>query len=168
MTDAVENKSLSILRADLDDPAHGRAIPELINAYAQSPMGIGSPLPGDVLDAMMPGLRAHPGTVVLLVWDDDTPVGIAVCFTGLSTFSAKPLLNLHDICVTETHQGKGIGRQLLNAVEDEARRLGCGKLTLEVRTDNNSARHLYQSFGFEGRQKNADAPIYQFWTKPLD
>lgn len=168
MTGVVENKSVSILRADLDNPVHARAIPELINAYAQSPMGINSPLPNDVLDAIVPGLREHPGTVVILAWDDDTPVGIAVCFTGFSTFTAKPLLNIHDIFVTETHQGKGIGRQILNAIEDEARRLGCGKLTLEVRTDNHKAKHLYQSFGFEDGDVDTDSPAYMFWTKPLD
>ncbi len=66
MTDPAENESVTILRADLDNPVHAKAIPELINAYAQSSMGIGGPLPGDVLDAMVPGLRAHPGAVVIL------------------------------------------------------------------------------------------------------
>lgn len=168
MTDTVESEFVSILRADLDNPLHAKAIQKLINAYAQSPLGIGNPLPNDVLDAMVPGLRAHPGTIVLLAWNDDAPVGIAVCLTGFSTFTAKPLLNLHDLFVMETHQGKGIGRQLLNAVETEGRQLGCGRLTLEVRTDNHNAKHLYQTFGFDGGDDNADTPDYRFWTKTLN
>ena len=68
--------------------------------------------------------------------------------TGFSTFTGKPLINIHDLTVTSGCRGRGIGRPLLKAVEAKARELGCGKVTLEVREDNAPARQFYQRFGF--------------------
>ena len=68
--------------------------------------------------------------------------------TGFSTFTGKPLINIHDLTVTAVCRGRGIGRLLLKAVEAKARELGCGKVTLEVREDNAPARQFYQRFGF--------------------
>ncbi len=167
MTDETGQATKEVFRADLNDPAHAKAIPELINAYAKSPMGIDESLPDDILKAIVPGLRQHPSCSVFIAYRNGDPVGIAVCFTGFSTFSAKPLINVHDISVNTEFRGQGIGRKILSAIEDEARRTGCCKLTLEVRTDNDNAKHLYQSFGFEGPQDHFDNAIFQFWTKPL-
>jgi ribosomal protein S18 acetylase RimI-like enzyme len=59
------------------------------------------------------------------------------------------LINIHDLAVTAECRGQGVGRRLLEGVEAKARALGCGKVTLEVREDNVSARGLYRRFGFE-------------------
>ena len=58
------------------------------------------------------------------------------------------MLNVHDMAVVDGQRGRGIGRRLLEAVEQEARARGCCKITLEVRDDNDTARHLYDRFGF--------------------
>ena len=158
---------IEVIRADLNVPAHEKAIPELINAYARSPMGIGRDLPAEVLDAIVPGLRRHPACTVFLAYRGGEAVGVAVCFTGFSTFAAKPLINIHDISVLPQYRGQGIGRAILKEVEKEALETGCCKLSLEVRTDNHNAKHLYESFGFEGPQDHFDDAVFQFWTKPL-
>jgi ribosomal protein S18 acetylase RimI-like enzyme len=93
-------------------------------------------------------LREHSGALVLLAFADAEIVGVAVCFFGLSTFRAKPLLNVHDLAVLPQYRGMGIGRALLQAAEDRARRNACCKLTLEVQDDNTRARALYRRFGF--------------------
>ena len=79
-------------------------------------------------------------------------MGLAVCFLGLSTFEARPLLNLHDLVVHPEYRGMGIGRGLLSEVEALALRLACCRVTLEVRQDNRGAMHLYSSFGFSPPQ----------------
>jgi ribosomal protein S18 acetylase RimI-like enzyme len=83
-----------------------------------------------------------------LAWLAGRAVGVAVCFTGFSTFTAKPLVNIHDLAVTSGCQGRGVGRRLLEAVEAKALSFGCGKLTLEVREDNTGAQRLYRRLGF--------------------
>ena len=140
--------TLSIRAADLADPTDAAAVVDLVNAYALDPFGGGAPLADDVRARLVPGLRAHPTTLVLLAWRDDRPVGIAVCFLGFSTFQGRPLLNVHDLAVVPAERGQGVGRALLAAVEERARERGCGKLTLEVLDDNHRARTLYASFGF--------------------
>jgi ribosomal protein S18 acetylase RimI-like enzyme len=94
------------------------------------------------------------------------PVGLAVCFLGFSTFQARPLLNIHDLAVRPNHRGAGVGGALLGAVESEALRMGCCKVTLEVRTDNHTAQSLYRRAGFG---PGTDPSFgYAFWTKTLE
>lgn len=139
---------LEIREAQLDRPGDARDVVRLTNAYASDPIGGGRPLASEVLDALVPGLRAHPATLVLLARIDGEAVGLATCFWGFSTFAARPLLNVHDLAVTPGHRGHGVGRALLRAVEERARARGCVKVTLEVREQNARARALYASQGF--------------------
>jgi ribosomal protein S18 acetylase RimI-like enzyme len=97
----------------------------------------------------------------LLAFANDTPVGLAVCFRGLSTFRALPLLNIHDLAVLPPYRGKGIGRALLQAAEELARLQGCCRLTLEVLESNAGARALYRRFGFD------DSTVSRFLVKSL-
>ncbi|TVQ88478.1 MAG: GNAT family N-acetyltransferase [Chromatiaceae bacterium] len=86
-------------------------------------------------------------------------VGVAVCFTGFSTFQARGLLNLHDLALLPAWRGRGIGRRLLAAVEAIARARGYCKITLEVRGDNAPARALYASAGFGVAPPDAAVPM---------
>ena len=146
--DFKKTMNLEILEADLNNPRHAEAILQLVDEYARLPIGQGSPLAAKVSEQLVPGLRRHPGTLVFLAWLDRRAVGIAVCMTGFSTFTAKPLINIHDLAVTVGCRRRGVGRRLLKAVEAKARKLGCGKVTLEVREENAPARQLYQRLGF--------------------
>jgi ribosomal protein S18 acetylase RimI-like enzyme len=153
--------------ADLRLPAQQRAVVELIDAYSRDPMGNGRPLPPEVRERLVEGLRRHPTTLVLLAWDGTKPVGIAVCFLGFSTFAARPLVNVHDLAVLPEHRGRGVARRLLAAVESEARQRRCCKVTLEVLEHNEPARHLYASLGFaEVRYRPESGPAL-FLAKPL-
>src|SRR2546421_347830 len=43
---------------------------------------------------------------------------------------------------------QGVARQMMAAVEDRLRRLGCAKINLQVRPDNADAIAFYQRIGF--------------------
>jgi len=105
-------------------------------------------------------------SLVLLALTENVAVGIAVCFSGLSTFHARPLLNVHDLAVLPQYRGQGIGRLLLTAAEDHARRRGCCRLTLEVQDDNHPALGLYRDFGFDELTYGDSGPT-RFLVKPL-
>jgi ribosomal protein S18 acetylase RimI-like enzyme len=141
-------QQITVIEANLADPCHQEAIVALLNAYARDPMGTGQDLPADVRTRLIPGLQQHPTTLIWLAFHSSTPVGIAVCFQGFSTFAARPLLNIHDLAVHPEYRGSGVGRQLLEHVEMKGRALGCCKLTLEVREDNHRAQRLYHNVGF--------------------
>ncbi len=94
-------------------------------------------------------------------------VGISVCFVGFSTFSARPLINIHDLAVLPAQRGNGVGRQLLAGVERKARDLGCCKVTLEVLENNRRALKLYAAAGFARATYTAEAGGALFFSKKL-
>lgn len=162
-----DTMDLRIHQANLADARDGSAIVAILNSYAADPKGGGHPLSADVQGRLVGMLREHPTTLALLAAADGEPVGVAVCFFGISTFRARPLLNVHDLAVLPKFRGRGVGRALLGAVEDHARRRGCCKLTLEVQDDNAPARTLYQRFGFDD-VVYGDSATTRFLAKPLD
>ena len=158
--------NVSVREADFDDDRDVDGFIAILDSYASSPVGGGRSLAPDVRERLVPMLRRHATSLVLLALVDDAPVGIATCFFGLSTFRARPLLNIHDLAVLPQYRGQGVGTALLNAVEDHARRKGCCKLTLEVLDDNTPARAVYQRFGFEDSVIGKSAA--RFLVKPLE
>jgi GNAT superfamily N-acetyltransferase len=166
MTDPTAD-SVRIVEADLDREDHQRAVVDLTDSYACDPMGSGQPLDEAVKQALIPGLRRHPTTLILLAFDGDRAVGIATCFVGFSTFYARPLINIHDLAVVPFRRGQGVGARLLQAVEARARALGCCKLTLEVFANNHRALAVYSSAGFVQASYTAEAGGALFMAKPL-
>jgi GNAT superfamily N-acetyltransferase len=158
---------IDTVQADLGRPEHQQAIVELIDAYAADPMGNGKPLSAEVRQALIPGLQQHPTTLVFLAYQEEQPVGIAVCFRGFSTFAARPLINIHDLAVLGAQRGQGVGRKLLEAVEGKARALGCCKLTLETQENNRRARQVYEAAGFAQAVYEEAAGGSLFYTKSL-
>ncbi len=158
---------VNVVEADLADARHQAAVLELTRAYARDPMGNGRDLSESVRGTLIERLRDHPTTLVFLAFEGARPVGIATCFRGFSTFAARPLVNIHDLHVLEAYQRRGIGRRLLEAVENRARRLDCCKLTLEVQEKNHRALALYQGFGFASGQYQPEAGGSLFREKRL-
>jgi GNAT superfamily N-acetyltransferase len=107
---------IEILPADLDDPAHCAGVVDVLDSYASDPIGGGTPLSPDVRQRLIPGLRDHPTTFILLAFRDGRAVGVLVGFFGFSTFQARPLLNIHDLAIIPECRGQGIGRQLLSVL----------------------------------------------------
>lgn len=153
---------VTVLRADLDDPAHAAAIVDTLDAYARDPMGGEQPLPDEVRAGLVPGLRQTPAARVWLAQDGDAFVGIVVAFANYSTFAAKPRWNVHDVAVTAAARGKGVGRAMLEQVIADAAAAGASAVSLEVREDNAPARHLYASLGF-----GDDFAPMDFWVRKL-
>ncbi|EZP82139.1 putative acetyltransferase [Novosphingobium resinovorum] len=158
---------LVITRADFADPADAAAIVAMLDVYARDPMGGGEPLSDDVRERLVPALAQVPGAFVLLACLDGEAVGIANCFTGFSTFAARPLVNIHDIAVAPGHRGKGIARALFAAIEAEALARGACKITLEVLSGNQRAKELYASLGYGDYQLDPETGHALFWQKRL-
>jgi ribosomal protein S18 acetylase RimI-like enzyme len=159
--------SLAILQADLSREDHQRDVLTMTDIYARDAMGNDGPLPAEVMQNLISGLRQHPTTMVFLAYIDEKVVGIATCFVGFSTFAARPLINVHDLAVRPECRGQGIGVALLAAVEAEARQRGYAKLTLEVLEDNGRAHRMYESFGFKSLDYGQSTGRSLFLSKKL-
>jgi ribosomal-protein-alanine N-acetyltransferase len=70
-----------------------------------------------------------------------------VCGYGILSMGAGEA-HLLNICVSPTHQGKGLGRELLAHMIEVARSHGNEMMFLEVRPSNIAAIRLYESVGF--------------------
>lgn len=164
----MSNSAVEIVEADLTNSLHQAAVVEMTNAYCLDPMANGRPLAREVREQLVAGLREHAADyrLILLAFHSDRPVGIATCFRGFSTFSARPLMNVHDLSVIPEYRGRGVGRCLLEAVEVAARQRGCCKMTLEV-LEHNPARRLYEAAGFKPAEYNGAAGQALFLTKSL-
>lgn len=57
--------------------------------------------------------------------------------------------DIQTIAVARSARGSGYGRALMNALLDEAARRGATQVFLDVRADNEVAKNLYVSLGFQ-------------------
>ena len=67
--------------------------------------------------------------------------------------------------VDPDHRHEGLGRQLMDDVEQRLRRLGCPKINVQIRGDNEAAIGFYASIGFAeddcvsmGKRLEVDGP----------
>jgi ribosomal protein S18 acetylase RimI-like enzyme len=158
---------INIIIADYHNSVHQQAILTLLDEYAQDPMGGGKPLDTEVQHTLIPALINQPGALSILAFDQDKAIGLVNCFQTLSTFRARPLLNIHDVAVSKTHRGQGISTRMLKKIEEIARQRGCCKLTLEVLEGNQIARNAYMKLGFSGYELNPELGQALFWEKKL-
>lgn len=105
-------------------------------------------------------MTQHPNVHCFLLRRGSKYVGMSTCYEVFSTFHAMPYLYIHDIFVDAEYRNKGLG--FIQKLTDWARQHHCCKITLEVRADNQPARHLYAKAGFKDLE-----PSMSFWTKDL-
>jgi GNAT superfamily N-acetyltransferase len=158
---------VKIIQADVENPEHQNAILSLTATYAKDAMGNGKSLPIDVLARLIPEIKKIPTAIIFLAYVREKAVGIATCFIGFSSFAAKPLINIHDLAVTQEFQNLGIGKLLLQAVENKAKEMDCCKVTLEVLVNNERAMHIYQKAGYSQVMGGKENVPLLFYSKYL-
>lgn len=159
--------TIEVVKADYSNEQHSKDIPFLLNQYAMDPMGGGEPLSGATYANLVSSLARLPHAFSLLVYVNGSPAGLANCFEAFSTFACKPLINIHDLCVSPEFRGLGLSQLLLEKVEEIALARGCCKITLEVLGNNEVAKSAYRKFGFAGYQLDPEAGHALFWQKDL-
>ena len=163
---------ITIIRAKLINTDHAAALMQLMDEYASGLTGGGKPLNAYTRAHLAATLRTRPGAHTLLAIKhtesgEESFVGLLNAFEGFSTFACQPLLNIHDVVVTESERGQGIGKLLMEHAEILARELGCCKLTLEVLEGNTKAQAAYKSLGYAGYELKPEMGKALFWQKKL-
>ena len=153
---------VEVIRADLNNPKHAADIVNLVDLFARDEMGQEEPLDEEVRVDMIKEMKKVPTTRVYLAYHGDKALGLITCFIGFSTFTASKTFKIHDIAVHPDARGMGVGTKLIETVKNEAKELGCSKITLEVREDN-PAQKLYEREGFEFGD-----PRWWFMTQELN
>lgn len=104
---------------------------------------------------------AEPTPQLLEYAVDGPPLVLVSTATGTPVGYA--LVVVHDdagyvaeLVVAPSHRREGRARRLLSTAFDRLRERGCSRVTLSVRPDAAPARALYESLGFEERDRQAD------------
>lgn len=158
---------IEVFIADYRNTAHAAALVDLLDAYASDPAGGGKPLEAAVRQRLPAELAARPQAFSVLAYEGSQPVGLVNCIEGFSTFAARPLVNVHDVVVLPSHRGKRVAQRMFALVEEEARRRGACKLTLEVLSGNAPALRAYEREGFAGYQLDPALGTAVFLQKKL-
>jgi len=159
--------NINVVKADYADEVHEKDIQFLLDVYARDPMGGGTPLDGWVMKNIVRELAKLPHAFSVLAYADGAPAGLINCFEGFSTFTCKPLVNIHDAVVLEAYRGQRISQNMLEKVEEIATSRGCCKITLEVLSRNEAAKVSYRRFGFSSYELDPAAGQALFWQKHI-
>lgn len=156
-----------IRRVNYNDPQDALALQQLMQCYALDPMGGAQALDEKLITQLPVALAQRMDAVSFLAWHGKQAVGLINAFEGFSTFAVRPLLNIHDLIVHPEFRGQGIAEQLLSACESHALQRRCCKLTLEVLSNNQTAKKIYQRYGFAAYQLQQSDAHAEFWQKNL-
>lgn len=92
---------------------------------------------GNFIDSLAAGYLAE-----VLVDDEDAVLGYSLALPGAGE------MHLLNLTVAPEHQGRGLGRTLMEALHQHALRLQLDTVFLEVRASNQRARTLYTRLGY--------------------
>jgi GNAT superfamily N-acetyltransferase len=86
--------------------------------------------------------------------EDDEEIGRAYLYVIYNDLHEEPYGLMEDVFVVEGFRGKGIGKDLINAVINGAKEEGCRKLITQSRYGREKVHELYTKFGFKDHGKN--------------
>ena len=126
-------------------------------------------------DEPTPGPRALAERVRHLLAGGETavllggagPHGVAVLRFRPAIWSEALECYLAELYVVPDRRGQGLGRALMEAAIDLARREGADHMDLGTSEDDVAARALYERLGFSNREGRPDGPINYFYEREL-
>jgi GNAT superfamily N-acetyltransferase len=146
--------------ADLDDSdAIGRLLHDFNREFDEP-----TPGPRQLADRLRELLAAGETRVLLA---GDGPDGLAVLRFRPAIWSLALECYLAELYVVPARRGRGLGRALMQAAMELARREGADRMELGTSDDDVVARALYESLGFINREGKPDGPVMYFYEREL-
>jgi GNAT superfamily N-acetyltransferase len=118
-------------------------VPALVPLMAE----LGYPTDSATLGASLAAILGHPDYRTVVAAEGDRLVGLVGMRRGLR-YEAGGFVQLAALVVDPAHQGRGVGRALVRAVEDWARELGAEMVTLSSGHHRTSAHRFYERQGY--------------------
>ncbi len=136
--------SISIRRGNRNDAA----VIHAMLCELEETLGAGKAVRRSEEDIHRYGFGESPHFETVLAWRGNEAVGLAVYFREFSTWRGSPGVYVQDLFVSGKLRGRGLGRELMEAVFARARRWGATYCKLAVYDDNQAAENFYQRLGF--------------------
>lgn len=93
-------------------------------------------------------LGRDESVVLLAAAADATALGFVQMYPTFASLAAARIYVLYDLFVDPAARQRGVGRRLMEAAADEARRRGAVSLVLSTARTNHPAQRLYESLGW--------------------
>lgn len=94
--------------------------------------------------------QREAGYRILAAWREGTPIGLAGHRIAENLIHGR-FVYVDDLVTAEGERRHGIGARLLDAVAEEGRKLGCGRLVLDTALDNVLGHRFYYRQGLLAR-----------------
>jgi ribosomal protein S18 acetylase RimI-like enzyme len=107
--------------------------------------------------ASLPGKYAPPRGALLLATDDQRQ---AIGCVALRPMEEEHRCEMKRLFVAPAGRGRGLGRSLVEALIQEAKRIGYRQMCLDTLPTMAAAQGLYRKFGFE--------PIPAYYASPIE
>ena len=132
--------SLSIRYADLDD------LHAVVDLYAQLSSDV-SNVPQDHL-----AIVRDENSICLIAELDSQPVAMALCYVRTSLSSGRKMV-IDDVVVDASHQGAGIGRQMVERCISLAAAREIDSVELSCSLSKPGLHRFYEGLGFQHRMR---------------
>jgi ribosomal protein S18 acetylase RimI-like enzyme len=155
-----DSPELAVRRAEVADAETvGRLLHDFNSEFDE-------PTPGPrALAERLEQLIGAGEVTVLLVGAE--PHGLAVLRFRPAIWTEALDCYLEELYVVPDRRGRGLGRALMEAAIELARREGAAHMDLGTSEDDVAARGLYESLGFNNREGRPDGPINYFYEREL-
>ena len=85
-----------------------------------------------------------------------------------SAWHLADLCWIEDVFISESYRGRGLGRTLMQFIENRARARGCHRLQLDANERNEPGTRLYEASGMTCTSSWWDGGRDLYWTKVFD
>ena len=98
--------------------------------------------------------------IYVAVDENDAVIGYVFCQLKEQPFSNNMVpfksIFIDDLCVDESARGRHVGEQLFEFVKNEAVKLGCYEVTLNVWAGNTGAEKFYEKMGMTTKERQME------------
>ena len=105
-------------------------------------------------------LEQEDKPIYVAAGEDDVCIGYAFCQLKEQPFSTNMVpfkaLFIDDLCVDKQTRGQHIGESLFEYVKQQAKKLGCYEVTLNVWAGNTSAESFYEKMGMKTKERQME------------
>lgn len=139
------------------DPASDEAADAMARYFAELDRRFEGGFVADDGDEELDQMRSPNGAFVVVVLDD------AVVGCGGVRRLDDQRAEVKRMWIDRSVRGRGVGRRLLTALEDQAQALGCCDIVLDTNAVLDEAIALYERSGYQAIERYNDNPYAQRW-----
>ena len=112
------------------------------------------------VDELAEFLKNEDKPIYVAVNEDDECLGYAFCQLKEQPFSNNMVpfksLFIDDLCGDKAARGQHIGEELFEYVKQQAKKMGCYEVTLNVWSGNTSAENFYEKMGMKTKERQME------------